>query len=108
MNKRLEEIKEELAVDYGWKDYAELFLGDATTDGFLNEVAKRYARECCIATQKHISEKDLLILERYTIAENANTISSKISLRSHYESNTGKSFRVDKESITNPDNIILL
>lgn len=85
---RLEEIKDQYALevtgDLHWHSYS---MGGADiSNRDIDEIAKRYARECCIATQN-------------ACAENA-----------HVEMLEGciDEFGVDKESITNPDNIVLL
>jgi hypothetical protein len=81
---RLEEIRIELANEYGCKDMIELELLNLQMEipeDFEKVICERYARECCIATQDKI-------LEEIEI--------------------DGYDFVLDQESITNPDNIILL
>ena len=95
--KTLEEIKNEVAIEYSYESYDDfknltrkidtdiIFV----MDGFFNKVAKRYAKEVAIATLEKASE-------------NAKT--------KHFSTKNMIDFSkivVDKSSITNVENIVL-
>ena len=90
--KTLEEIKNEVAIEYSYESYDDFknLTRKIDTDivfvmdGFFNKVAKRYAKEVAIASLEKASE-------------NART-------RINDEST---SIIVDKSSITNEENIVL-
>ena len=95
--KTLEEIKNEVAIEYSYESYDDfknltrkidtdiIFV----MDGFFNKVAKRYAKEVAIASLEKASE-------------NAKT--------KHFSTKNMIDFSkivVDKSSITNEENIVL-
>ena len=95
--KTLEEIKNEVAIEYSYESYDDfknltrkidtdiIFV----MDGFFNKVAKRYAKEIAIASLEKASE-------------NAKT--------KHFSTKNMIDFSkivVDKSSITNEENIVL-
>ena len=94
--KTLEEIKNEVAIEYSYESYYDfknltrkidtdiIFV----MDGFFNEVAKRYAEEVAIASLEKASENAKV---KYTLDEELN-----------------KHYLIDKLSIINENNIIRL
>ena len=95
--KTLEEIKNEVAIEYSYESYDDfknltrkidtdiIFV----MDGFFNKVAKRYAKEVAIASLKKASENAKL---KTFSTKNLTDFSKKM---------------VDKNSITNEENIVL-
>ena len=93
--KTLEEIKNEVAIEYSYESYDDfknltrkidtdiVFI----MDGFFNKVAKRYAKEVAIASLEKASENAKV---KYTLDEELN-----------------KHYLIDKSSIINEENIIL-
>ena len=93
--KTLEEIKNEVAIEYSYESYDDfknltrkidtdiIFV----MDGFFNKVAKRYAIEVAIASLEKASENAKV---KYTLDEELN-----------------KHYLIDKSSITNVENIVL-
>ena len=93
--KTLEEIKNEVAIEYSYESYDDfknltrkidtdiIFV----MDGFFNKVAKRYAKEVAIASLEKASENAKV---KYTLDEELN-----------------KYYLIDKSSITNEENIVL-
>lgn len=93
--KTLEEIKNEVAIEYSYESYDDfknltrkidtdiIFV----MDGFFNKVAKRYAKEVAIASLEKASETAKI---KYTLDEELN-----------------KYYLIDKSSITNEENIVL-
>ena len=91
--KTLEEIKNEVAIEYSYESYDDfknltrkidtdiIFV----MDGFFNKVAKRYAKEVAIASLEKASENTKI---KYTLDEELN-----------------KRYLIDKSSITNEENI---
>ena len=91
--KTLEEIKNEVAIEYSYESYDDfknltrkidtdiIFV----MDGFFNKVAKRYAKEVAIASLEKASENAKI---KYTLDEELN-----------------KRYLIDKSSITNEENI---
>ena len=92
--KTLEEIKNEVAIEYSYESYDDfknltrkidtdiIFV----MDGFFNKVAKRYAKEVAIASLEKASENakiDILSAESKCVVA------------------------IDKSSITNKENIVL-
>ena len=95
--KTLEEIKNEVAIEYSYESYDDfknltrkidtdiVFI----MDGFFNKVAKRYAKEVAIASLEKASENAKL---KTFSTKNLIDFSKKM---------------VDKNSITNKENIVL-
>ena len=95
--KTLEEIKNEVAIEYSYESYDDfknltrkidtdiIFV----MDGFFNKVAKRYAKEVAIASLEKASENAKL-----TTFSTKNLIDFSKKM-------------VDKSSITNEENIVL-
>ena len=95
--KTLEEIKNEVAIEYSYESYDDfknltrkidtdiIFV----MDGFFNKVAKRYAKEVAIASLEKASENAKL---KTFSTKNLIDFSKKM---------------VDKNSITNEENIVL-
>ena len=95
--KTLEEIKNEVAIEYSYESYDDfknltrkidtdiVFI----MDGFFNKVAKRYAKEVAIASLEKASENAKL---KTFSTKNLTDFSKKM---------------VDKNSITNEENIVL-
>ena len=95
--KTLEEIKNEVAIEYSYESYNDfknltrkidtdiVFI----MDGFFNKVAKRYAKEVAIASLEKASENAKL---KTFSTKNLTDFSKKM---------------VDKSSITNEENIVL-
>ena len=93
--KTLEEIKNEVAIEYSYESYDDfknltrkidtdiVFI----MDEFFNKVAKRYAKEVVIASLEKASEKAKV---KYTLDEEFN-----------------KHYLIDKSSIINENNIII-
>lgn len=90
----LQDIKNQVAKDYGYKNYHDAWVKShgGVSDNFMNQVAKRYATECVKAS-----------LEK--AAENAKSgdIREKTGL-----SGIWLEADIDKSSITDPKNIVLL
>ena len=95
--KTLEEIKNEVAIEYSYESYNDFknLTRKIDTDivfvmdGFFNKVAKRYAKEVAIASLEKASENAKL--ETFS-TKNLTDFSKKM---------------VDKSSITNEENIVL-
>ena len=95
--KTLEEIKNEVAIEYSYESYDDFknLTRKIDTDivfvmdGFFNKVAKRYAKEVAIASLKKASENAKL---KTFSTKNLIDFSKKM---------------VDKNSITNEENIVL-
>ena len=93
--KTLEEIKNEVAIEYSYESYDDFknLTRKIDTDivfvmdGFFNKVAKRYAKEVAIASLEKASKKAKV---KYTLDEELN-----------------KHYLIDKSSITNVENIVL-
>ena len=93
--KTLEEIKNEVAIEYSYESYDDFknLTRKIDTDivfvmdGFFNKVAKRYAKEVAIASLEKASENAKV---KYTLDEELN-----------------KYYLIDKSSITNVENIVL-
>lgn len=90
---RLEEIKNEIAKEMqaedAWVDMKHFKDGtyqSPITEKYYNRIIERYARECCIATQKKCAENGRVRRDWYN----------------------PKYYHVDKDSITNPENIVLI
>ena len=93
--KTLEEIKNEVAIEYSYESYDDfknltrkidtdiIFV----MDGFFNKVAKRYAKEVAIASLEKASENAKI---KYTLDEELN-----------------KYYLIDKLSIINENNIMI-
>ena len=93
--KTLEEIKNEVAIEYSYESYDDfknltrkidtdiVFI----MDEFFNKVAKRYAKEVAIASLEKASEN---VKIKYTLDEELN-----------------KYYLIYKSSITNEENIVL-
>ena len=93
--KTLEEIKNEVAIEYSYESYDDfknltrkidtdiIFV----MDGFFNKVAKRYAKEVAIASLEKASENAKV---KYTLDEELN-----------------KYYLIDKLSIINENNIMI-
>ena len=95
--KTLEEIKNEVAIEYSYESYNDFknLTRKIDTDivfvmdGFFNKVAKRYAKEVAIASLEKASENAKL---KTFSTKNLTDFSKKM---------------VDKNSITNEENIVL-
>ena len=95
--KTLEEIKNEVAIEYSYESYDDFknLTRKIDTDivfvmdGFFNKVAKRYAKEVAIASLEKASENAKL---KTFSTKNLIDFSKKM---------------VDKNSITNVENIVL-
>ena len=95
--KTLEEIKNEVAIEYSYESYDDFknLTRKIDTDivfvmdGFFNKVAKRYAKEVAIASLEKASENAKL---KTFSTKNLTDFSKKM---------------VDKNSITNEENIVL-
>ena len=95
--KTLEEIKNEVAIEYSYESYDDFknLTRKIDTDivfvmdGFFNKVAKRYAKEVAIASLEKASENAKL---KTFSTKNLIDFSKKM---------------VDKSSITNEENIVL-
>ena len=95
--KTLEEIKNEVAIEYSYESYDDFknLTRKIDTDivfvmdGFFNKVAKRYAKEVAIASLEKASENAKL---KTFSTKNLIDFSKKM---------------VDKNSITNKENIVL-
>ena len=95
--KTLEEIKNEVAIEYSYESYDDFknLTRKIDTDivfvmdGFFNKVAKRYAKEVAIASLEKASENAKL---KTFSTKNLTDFSKKM---------------VDKNSITNKENIVL-
>ncbi len=95
--KTLEEIKNEVAIEYSYESYDDFknLTRKIDTDivfvmdGFFNKVAKRYAKEVAIASLEKASENAKL---KTFSTKNLTDFSKKM---------------VDKSSITNEENIVL-
>ena len=95
--KTLEEIKNEVAIEYSYESYNDFknLTRKIDTDivfvmdGFFNKVAKRYAKEVAIASLEKASENAKL---KTFSTKNLIDFSKKM---------------VDKSSITNEENIVL-
>ena len=85
--KRLEEIRNEVAKERGYRDW-ETLNGSDLYDSDIDKVAIKYAEECIKASLEKASE---------------NAGAYKLD----YPNNVSKAV-VEKETITNPENIILL
>ena len=93
--KTLEEIKNEVAIEYSYESYDDFknLTRKINTDiifvmdGFFNKVAKRYAKEVAIASLEKASENAKI---KYTLDEELN-----------------KYYLIDKLSIINEENIVL-
>ena len=93
--KTLEEIKNEVAIEYSYESYDDFknLIRKSDTDiifvmdGFFNKVAKRYAEEVVIASLEKASENAKI---KYTLDEELN-----------------KYYLIDKLSIINEENIVL-
>ena len=93
--KTLEEIKNEVAIEYSYVSYYDFknLTRKINTDivfimdEFFNEVAKRYAKEVAIASLEKASENAKV---KYTLDEELN-----------------KHYLIDKSSIINVENIVL-
>ena len=93
--KTLEEIKNEVAIEYSYESYDDFknLTRKINTDivfimdEFFNKVAKRYAKEVVIASLEKASENAKV---KYTLDEELN-----------------KHYLIDKSSITNVENIVL-
>lgn len=44
MSKTIEEIKDEVAIEYGWKSWKSCYGEDGITNTMIDEVAQRYAQ----------------------------------------------------------------
>lgn len=59
--KTLQQIKDEYAIESGrenWEDKLNFgYSGDSIWNSDVDEIAKRYARQCCKATQLKIADK---------------------------------------------------
>lgn len=87
---RLEEIKNEVAQERGFKDWEHL-NGSDLYDSDIERVAKKYAEECTKASLEKVSEKIKMV-----------------DLNSESKTAISECWVVDKKSITNPENIVLL
>ena len=95
--KTLEEIKNEVSIEYSYESYDDFknLTRKIDTDivfvmdGFFNKVAKRYAKEVAIASLEKASENAKL---KTFSTKNLTDFSKKM---------------VDKSSITNEENIVL-
>ena len=95
--KTLEEIKNEVAIEYSYESYDDFknLTRKIDTDivfvmdGFFNKVAKRYAKEVAIASLEKASEN---AKTKHFSTKNLIDFSKKM---------------VDKNSITNEENIVL-
>ena len=62
--KTLEEIKDEVAQEYGWKNWSSCYGEDGITNSIINEVSKHYAkevaREALMNASSHFDEKTSL------------------------------------------------
>ena len=93
--KTLEEIKNEVAIEYSYESYDDFknLTRKINTDivfimdEFFNKVAKRYAKEVATASLEKASENAKI---KYTLDEELN-----------------KRYLIDKSSITNEENIVL-
>ena len=93
--KTIEEIKNEVAIEYSYESYDDFknLIRKINTDivfimdEFFNKVAKRYAEEVAIASLEKASENAKV---KYTLDEELN-----------------KHYLIDKSSITNVENIVL-
>lgn len=67
--KTLEEVKKEIALEYGRDDYRKDFEYGIGLNKFLSEfefmdiVAKRYARQCCEDLRERIAEGSMLEID---------------------------------------------
>lgn len=85
--KRLEEIKNEVAKEFGYSDFHNSTFCRKTDVKICDEIAKRYAREVAQASLQKASENVALFNEF-----------SEFEFK-HW---------IDKESITNESNIVML
>ena len=93
--KTIEEIKNEVAIEYSYESYDDFknLIRKSDTDiifvmdGFFNKVAKRYAEEVVIASLEKASENAKI---KYTLDEELN-----------------KYYLIDKLSIINENNIMI-
>lgn len=91
---RLEEIKNEYAKEFDYGDWIS-FINDQPSwgiEGHMNDVCKRYAKECSQASLKKASEN----------------VKMKTKDNVHELSMMDDWSELDKESITNESNIVLL
>ena len=101
--KTLEEIKNEVAIEYSYESYYDfknltrkidtdiIFVMDV----FFNKVAKRYAKEVAIASLEKASEKAKVNCNHEEIKKEFTDVDS------------GYLYFVDESSITNEENIVL-
>ena len=84
--KTLQEIKHDFALEFGLKNWNELteMSSKPMLQNHMNDIARRYARACCEASLKKADENALI-----------------------YEDEHGV-WQIAKESITSPENIVLL
>lgn len=111
MSNRLEEIKKQYAKEIGfnnWNEMAQQYTwGDP--EGMkdeLDDIAKRYAKECCEASLEKASEKSVLRITR--LDKSFRNSKSRIDTNQGLWGTYNETTTVDKESITNPENIIIL
>ena len=101
--KTLEEIKNEVAIEYSYESYDDFknLTRKIDTDivfvmdGFFNKVAKRYAKEVAIASLEKASENAKVNCNHEEIKKEFTDVDS------------GYLYFVDKHSITNEENIVL-
>ena len=99
MSKRLEEIKDEYAQSKGFNDWTDLWYSNSSykfSNDHINSCMEIYAREVAKASLEKASEEATINHQNGEVNENIKyfQIDSRI-------------IRINKQSIINPDNIVL-
>lgn len=104
---RLEQIKDEYAEKHHAHDWESFVRNQVSwwVEAQMDDVCKIYAEECCKATLKEVSKKAVLrIISSNSDRNHKERVDTINGLWGTYNEKT----TVDKESITNPENIVLL
>ncbi|MCT3917522.1 hypothetical protein HZQ04_15785 [Elizabethkingia anophelis] len=99
--KTLEQIKDEVAKDFGYESFEKFddkstFYYDHKTPKIIDEISKRYAREVAQASLEKAVENSILKLTFR---------SGKIATNPTWKMPDGELIELQKSSITNPNNI---
>lgn len=97
--KTLEQIKDEVAKEFGYSDFHNSTFYRKTDVKICDEIAKRYAREVAQASLEKAAEKAKLKLI-FT--------SEQFATNDKWQLPDGELIVLDKESITNESNIVML
>jgi hypothetical protein len=96
---RLKEIKNEIAKEHDYKSYSDMIEHFEVPEYMVEKVAKRYANECMA---------NALQLGSFSANMKYHDGRTKEDSEIKYFQNGADNLIVNRESITNPENIILL